>query len=111
MCSHLNQVIQGEPSESVKAIPTGKIDRFYYDSGAGYVLPKEIRDRTWEMQFRDKLSKTGLEQVKVDILVCKFVYDMSLKDIAEELGSPSPSTVLRLLGDSLRYLKKIGFSR
>lgn len=111
MCQHLDRLVQGEPSTSVKAIPTGKIDKFYYESGAGYVIPKEIRDRTWEMQFREKLSKTGLEQVKIDILVCKFVYDMSLSDISEELGAPSISTVLRLLSDSLKYLKKVRFSK
>lgn len=104
-------MVRSPESKSVKAIPTGKIDRMYYDSGAGYVIPKEIRDRTWEMQFRDRLGKTGIEQVKIEILVRRFVYDMSLKDIAEELSSPSSSTVLRLLSDSLRFLKRIGFSR
>lgn len=111
MCVHLNQLVQGDASQSVTATPTGKIDRFYYDSGAGYVIPKEIRDRTWEMQFREKLAKAGLEQVKIDVLVCRFVYDMSLSDTAQELGSPSTSTVLRLLSESLKYLKKVGFSK
>lgn len=83
----------------------------YYESGAGYVIPEGVRDRSYELSFRDKLMKSGLEMVKVDILTLRFVYDMSLQDIAEELGVMSSDTVLRLLADALKYLKRIGFSR
>lgn len=111
MCTHLNALLPVESGQSVRATPTGKIDRFYYDSGAGYVLPKEIRDRTWELQFRERLTKTKLEPIKVDILVCRFVHDMSMSEISTELGMLSASTVLRLLNDSLEYLKRIGFKK
>jgi hypothetical protein len=110
-CKHLEALIASGPKNSVEAIPTGKIDKFYYDSGAGYIIPKEIRDRTWEMQFRNKLLTAGLEPAKVDILVLRFIYDMTLKDITEELNFVNIKTVLRMLSDSLKYLKKIGFSR
>lgn len=86
-----------------------KIDKFYYESGAGIVIPKEIRDRTFELQFRDKLRKAGLTQLKVDLLVLRFCYDASLKDIVEEMNFVSQTSVLRLLNQSLRYLKKRGF--
>lgn len=108
-CPHLESLIQTEPSHSVKAIPTGKIDKFYYDSGAGFILPKEIRDRTWELKFRGKLRKAGLEETKIDILVMSFVYEMSLSEISKELGFLSTTTVLRFKTDSLKYLKKIGW--
>lgn len=110
-CAHLNRLIDEPPSNSVKAIPSSKIDRFYYDSGAGYILPKEIRDRTWEMKFRDKLVKSGLEASKVDILVCRFVYDMTISEIAAELNFVSETTVHRYLVESLKYLKKVGFEK
>ena len=109
MCQHLNNLLPKESGNSLRATPSDKIDQFYYDSGAGYVLPKEIRDRTWEMQFREKLNKTGLEPMKVDILVCRFVYDMSMSDISQELGVLSASTALRLMEDGLKYLKKLRF--
>lgn len=110
-CVHLNKLIQTESGESVKAVPTGKIDKFYYESGAGYVIPKEIRDRTWELQFRTKLMDAGLEQIKIDILVLRFIYEMTIKDIGEELGFLSSSSTLRFLNESLAHLKKIGFSK
>ncbi len=100
-----------ETAESIRAIPSEKIDKFYYESGAGYVIPPEIRDRTFELGFREKLMRAGLEQVKIDILVLRFVYDMSLKDIASELSFLSSSSVYNILEDSLKFLKKIGFSK
>lgn len=110
-CKHLEKLLQPPKSESVKAIPSEKIDKFYYESGAGFIIPPEIRDRTFELDFRDRLAKSGLPEAKIDILVCKFVYDMGSAEIAKELNFVSPTTVLRMLGESLKYLKKIGFSR
>ena len=110
-CKHLESMIDSGPKKSVQAVPTDKIDKFYCESGAGYILPKEIQDRTWEIQFRNKLTKAGLEQAKIDILVLRFVYDMKLQEISDELGFVNIKTVLRMLSDSLKYLKKIGFSK
>ncbi len=111
MCSHLNSLLPSESGDSIRATPTAKIDSFYYESGAGYVIPKEIRDRTWEHKFRERLSKTGLEQLKIDILVCRFVYEMSMSEITQELEVSSASTALRLMTESLKYLKEIGFRK
>ena len=89
---------------------TPAIEQSYYDSGAGYVIPEGIKNRTYEMQFREKLTRAGLTPVCVDILVFRFVYDLSLRDIAEEIGITASSHVYRLLQESLAYLKKVGFS-
>lgn len=94
---------------SVKSIPVQRIDSFYYESGAGIVIPPEIRDRVYETSFRAKLRKAGLTQLKTDILVLKFCYDASLSEIAKELNFISTSSVYRLLTQSLRHLKKIKF--
>ena len=108
-CTHLEKLITvrtKEPNfESVNRYAGNNIDQSYYDSGAGFIIPKGIKDRSYEFQFRRKLEKAGLEQIKVDVLVLRFVYDFSMRQIAEELGVISATTVLRLLSDSLKHLK------
>ncbi len=52
------------------------------------------------------MEKAGLEPIQVDILVLRFVYDQSLRDIAEELGILSTSTVLRFLDSALSTIKR-----
>jgi len=52
------------------------------------------------------MEKAGLEPVKVDILVLRFVYSMSLRDIAEELGVMSSMTVLRLYDEAMAVLRR-----
>lgn len=110
-CEHLNKLISNPSKEPTfegtnRQVSTNVIDREYYDSGAGYVIPEGIRSRAYEYKFRAKMEKAGLEPVRVDILVLRFVYDQSLRDIAEELGIMSTTTVLRLLDESLATLKK-----
>ena len=105
-CPHLEALINDKQVKNVPISYNTKIENINYDSGIDYIIPKEIRDRTWEMQFREKLTKTGLEAIKIDIVVCRFFYEMSLAEIAKELEIVSASTVLRLLSDSLKYLKK-----
>ena len=108
-CKHLDEIVNDPPSTSVRAVPVERIDSFYYESGAGVVVPPEVRDRIYEQAFRKKLKKHGLVGIKTEVLVLRFCYDATLKNIADELGIVSQSTVLRLINQSLRYLKSRGF--
>lgn len=110
-CKHLESLIRAEPSKSIRAYPVERIDSNYYDSGAGFIIPNEIKDRTWELQFRERLKKAGLEEVKIDILVLRFVYDMTFSQIADELSFLNTSSALRLYDDSIKHLKKIRFGK
>lgn len=109
-CKHLEKLItpkNKDPQfESVNRYVGNNVEKNYYDSGAGYVIPPGIKNRSYEYRFRSKLEKAGLDLVKVDILVLRFVYDMSIRDIVEELGMFSGSMVVRLLDESLKSLKK-----
>lgn len=109
-CPHLDQIITDkitEPRlENVNTYVGNNIDKYYYESGAGYVIPPGIKNRSYEYKFRSKLQKAGLEPIRIDILVCRFVYDMDLRDITMELGIVSLTTVHRLLKESLIFLKK-----
>ncbi len=110
-CEHLEGLISN-PNKDPRfeniheRVSESKIDREYYDSGAGYVIPEGIRNRSYEYKFREKMQKAGLEPIKVDILVLRFVYDQSLRDIAEELGIVSSQTVLNMLSSALASLRK-----
>ncbi len=98
--------------ESVNKYMGNNVEKNYYDSGAGYVIPKGIRNGSYEYKFRAKLEKAGLDQVKIDILTLRFVYDLSLRDITEELGMFNSSTVLIMLNESLKSLsKKTGWKK
>ncbi len=115
-CTHLESLIREPSSTSVRAIPIADVNRIpksllqeYYDSGAGYVIPEGIKNRSYENQFRRKLEKAGLEPLRVDILTLRFVYSMSFRDIAEELGVVSITTAVRLHNESLTNLRKKGF--
>lgn len=109
-CKHLEDLIaekRSEPRfESVNRYVGNNVEKGYYESGAGFVIPEGIRNRSYEYQFRDKLEKAGLEPVRVDIMTLRFVYDMSIKEIQEELGVMSASTVVRLMNESLATLKE-----
>lgn len=87
------------------------IDNLYYESGAGFVIPDHVKDRTFELSFREKLRKAGLQEFAIDLLVLRFVYAMSIRDISEELSVVSSSTALRILQESLTYLRKKGFGK
>lgn len=88
-----------------------RIEAEYYTSGAGYIIPEGIKNRSYEFQFRRKLEKAGLEPIKVDILVLKYVYSMTLREIEEELGILTAMTALRLHNEALATLKKKGFGK
>lgn len=109
-CKHLERLISNpnkEPQFENKYKCIGSnVEKAYYESGAGFVIPEGIRSRSYEYQFRAKMEKAGLEPVKVDILVLRFVYSMSLRDIAEELGVMSSMTVLRLYEEAMTVLKR-----
>ncbi len=92
--------------ESVNRYVGNNVEKNYYESGAGYVIPPGIKNRSYEYKFRAKLEKAGIEPVGVDILVLRFVYNMTIMEIAEELGMFSRMTVVRLLDSNLAILKK-----
>lgn len=111
-CVHLNALIDEKRQEPM--FETGKqwvnkdIDKAYYESGAGYIIPENIKNRSYEYSFRNKMFKAGLEQIKVDILTLKYVYEMSFREIAAELGITSVTTTVRLHEEALKTIKKRG---
>ena len=111
-CVHLEALINPrgeEPKfESTHKYAGYNIDKAYYESGAGFVIPEGIKNRSYEFQFRSKLEKAGLEPVKIDILVLRYVYEMNFKDIADELGIKSIGTTYDLYSKALETIKKRG---
>jgi DNA-directed RNA polymerase specialized sigma subunit len=90
---------------SAKSVPTGNIDLVPIT-----VVPESIADGTNEMKFREKLLGYGLDELRVEVLVMRFFYDMTLREISDELSLANPSTALYLLDSSLAELKEKGYS-
>lgn len=109
-CVHLNKLIseKGPHYENINTYVGNNIDKAYYESGAGLIIPPGISNRSYEFQFRRKMVAAGLEPIKVDILVLKYVYELSFREITDELGVTSLSTTVRLHEESLKILKKRG---
>lgn len=75
------------------------------------ILPKHIEERTYEKQLRGRLKRAGLNEIERNVVVFKFVYEMSLKDISEELGIPTLQTAHNILVRSLKQLREKGFGK
>ncbi len=114
-CPHLEKLVgesKKQPQyESTQRYVDMDIEKAYYESGAGYVIPDNVSNRHYEYKFREKMEATGLEPVYVDILTLRFVYDMDLADIAEDLGIVSSSLVLTLLNKALAVVKEKGIKK
>jgi hypothetical protein len=65
------------------------------------------RPGAWEM-FK-KLRRYGLNRDQVGILIRKFVYEMSNRQILEEMGWTSHSALYRRYREALTILKSKGF--
>lgn len=73
------------------------------------IIPPHIEHRTYERAFRTKLRKAGLSQLSVDVVTLRFVYEMNLRDIAEELGLTSLQVTHNILQKALKHLRKQGW--
>ena len=113
-CEHLEKLLMENPEEPQFESVNRRIDiptDNYYSSGAGFVIPEGIKSGRYEAQFRKKLSKFGLSNIQIEILVSTFIYSETLKETSDGLNIPSLSTVLRLKSDALKILKSKGFGR
>jgi DNA-directed RNA polymerase specialized sigma subunit len=75
------------------------------------IIPPSIANRSTEMEFREKLKNFALPKIQIEILVRRFFYEMSLRDIAKELKIISAGTVLNQLNKALTDLKQRGFGK
>jgi len=112
-CTHLEALISepnnGEPKfESTHKYAGSQVDNFYYESGAGYIIPEGIKSRSYEFKFRSKLEKAGLAPIVIDIFVLKYIYEMTFTQIHDELGITSITSTIRLHQNALNHLKKVG---
>lgn len=118
-CKHLNDLVRDKNNEIIyknkKKEPEfestnqriGKdVEKLYYTSGAGFVIPEGIKSGKYEQQFRSKLRKAGIGRLQIDILVLTFIYENTTKEISEELGIPTLMKVVRLRTDALNNLKR-----
>lgn len=108
VCKHLEALIQEPQVRQPTIMHYRDIDNF--QERYTIVIPENILNGQWEAEFREKLKQYGLEPIFINIVVMRFLYEMSLKEIAKELEIVSPSTVLGLLRRSLQMLKERGFN-
>jgi DNA-directed RNA polymerase specialized sigma24 family protein len=128
-CKHLEaELAKGTRSNSVGAISRGDIDGFVEQKYSKVdvnspvtdlngldpfqvIIPDHIKNRTYEKSLRLKLKRAGLTLLDRDVVVMKFVYEMNLQEIAEELGITSLQTTHNILVKALKRLKDRGFGK
>lgn len=109
-CVHLNKLIShpGPIYENVNTYIGDNVDRAYIAAGLNTIVPEGIKNRSYEFQFRRKMEKVGLNPLEVDILVLRYIYSMSFREISAELGIVSTTTTYRFHKLSLDLIKKRG---
>jgi hypothetical protein len=88
-CKHLERLLPKETGESIFAARYSNIENYPENADLQDVYDAEIK-------FRFILKKYGLDEIRIDILVLRTVYNWSLSEIAEELSIPHSETVRRL---------------
>lgn len=96
MCKHT------KPTPSVSMTYTGNMDTF-----GAIETTKSQKER--EKEFRYLLAKYGLEEIRIDVLVLRYMYDLKLQEIATELNIPNASTVFYIIKRSQELLKERGY--
>lgn len=128
-CKHLeSELNQGTRSNSVATRHVGDIDQFSnikyekVDFGSeaadldsfdpfNVIIPPHIQNRTYEKAFRKKLKNLRLAPIYIDVIVFKFIYEMTLVEIKDELGLASAQTVHNILKRGLADARKRGFGK
>lgn len=62
-----------------------------------------------ELRFRMRLFKYGLEDIRIDVLTYRMVYEMSFSDIADILGIPSRQIAYNIYNTAIEQLRERGF--
>lgn len=101
-CIHLEKLI------SVKAKKDPQFESV--NRYAGNNVDKVAKDfssvESYETDFIRRLQLLPLPEIQVSLLVFRYVYDKSFKQIRELLKIPSVTTTIRLHNDALAILRK-----
>lgn len=113
VCKHLEALLDTNSKQSIKATShpntdsLSKIDHTAMDYTV-FSIPEKIMDGSYERKFKEKIRSYGLHPIQVEILVRKFFYEDTLKDITKELNISSVRTTFNLLNRALKDLKARG---
>jgi len=107
VCVHLEKLIKSESGQSVRAVQVKDIDKINPQDYT-LVIPAKVADGSYERQFKEKLRAYGLHPLQIEILVRRFFYEYTLKEITEELDIASVRTTYNLMSKALKELKARG---
>lgn len=99
------------PKDAVHAAPNGDMDRYTDIDWSQVVIPDHIVDQSVEVRFREKLKQAGVDRITREIMICKFVYEYSFRQIQEELHLTSAMQAFRMLTKGLEFLRSKGFAQ
>lgn len=100
-CQHLDAYVNGATQVSVRAI-----NYTFYER-----LPEEVKEPSPSTEkFRNALLDYELTPVQRQLLMLKFVDNLSFRDIAREMQEPSLANLYRTYKSTLESLKEQGFS-
>lgn len=103
-CQHLQKLLPGVDSGiATRAIKQTMLDIHY--SGAVSSVDREDSIK----HLRLKLLKIGLKTEQADLLIDKFISNLSLKEISDKSGYVSGAAVNYFLKNTISYLRTIGY--
>jgi DNA-directed RNA polymerase specialized sigma subunit len=62
-----------------------------------------------ERRMRKKLAKFALDEFRTELIILRFVYDMTFQQIAQELNSPSVQTLFYAYSTAIKMLNERRF--
>ena len=74
-----------------------------------FAAKSQLDVKAEEARMRDNLSYYGLDELRQDVCVLKFIYNLNMLDIAELLHIPSTGTAQYLLSSAIKRLREQGY--
>lgn len=100
MCQHLENLLP-KSSDNVKYSFRTNMDLF------SSTKPFNLQDE--EREMREKLKAFAMDEFRIDLLVLRFVYELTFAEIAEELNCPNVNTVFYAYSKAIKMLEERRF--
>jgi len=98
-CKHLEKLISPERKE-----PMFESVYKYVGSKTEPVLTIEQTEQ--ELRFVKKLKSLKVDPILSDILILRFIYDLTFSEITKELGLINVTTTMKLYAEAANFVKK-----
>lgn len=102
-CNHLNELLPKPTGNSVSV----RRSRDKFLENKPQAAQPNVEEQ--ELQLRHKLYGYALEDIRIEVLIYRFVYEYTFGEIADLLGIPSRQRAWEIYKTALELLKERGF--